>query len=129
MTARDILGVRAELLANGLSVKYVKNILGASFKAMIRDAREIDGVIDAEPFVGVRWPRVEVPGPGPSHAGRAHAGSALVRDPTVQLPCRAIDRGRASPPASALPRLPAPPVLDGHAAERGVRVALGRRRP
>ncbi len=65
LSPRDILGVRAELLNDGLSVKYVKNILGASFKAMVRDAREIDRVLERDPFVGVRWPRVEVPGPDP----------------------------------------------------------------
>lgn len=65
LTARDILGLRAQLLQRGLSLKYVKNILGGSFKAMIRDAREIDRVITGDPFVGVRWGRVPVPGPEP----------------------------------------------------------------
>ena len=65
LSARDILGLRAELLQRGLSLKYVKNILGGSFKAMIRDAREIDQAIKHDPFVGVRWGRVAVPGPEP----------------------------------------------------------------
>jgi integrase len=65
LSARDILGLRAQLLQRGLSLKYVKNILGASFKAMIRDAREIDRVVTVDPFVGVRWGRVPVAGPEP----------------------------------------------------------------
>lgn len=65
LSPRDILGLRAQLLQRGLSLKYVKNILAGSFKAMIRDAREIDRVIVDDPFVGVRWGRVAVPGPEP----------------------------------------------------------------
>jgi integrase len=65
LSPRDILGLRAELQQRGLSLKYVKNILAGSFKAMIRDAREIDRVIVDDPFVGVRWGRVPVPGPEP----------------------------------------------------------------
>ncbi len=96
LSAREILGLRAELLQRGLSLKYVKNILAGSFKAMIRDAREIDGLIERDPFVGVRWGRVPVPGPEPFtsderlritgwfgrkrfgfHSGKAHDGDRL----------------------------------------------------
>jgi integrase len=69
LTPRDILGLRAELLQRGLSLKYVKNILAGSFKAMIRDAREIDGLLERDPFLGVRWGRVQVAGPEPFTAG------------------------------------------------------------
>lgn len=65
LNPRDILGLRAELLQRGLSLKYVKNILGGSFKAMLRDARDIDRLLDRDPFIGVRWGRVPVPGPDP----------------------------------------------------------------
>jgi len=65
LSPRDILGLRVELLQSGLSLKFVKNILGASFKAMIRDAREIDNVPLHDPFAGVRWGGVAVPGPDP----------------------------------------------------------------
>lgn len=68
LAARDILGLRAQLLQRGLSLKYVKNILAGSFKAMIRDAREIDQLLSHDPFVGVRWPRIAVPGPDPFSA-------------------------------------------------------------
>ena len=59
---RDILGLRAQLLQRGLSLKYVKNILGGSFKAMIRDAREIDRVVTLGPFVGLylMWVKVNL---------------------------------------------------------------------
>jgi len=68
LAARDILGLRAQLLQRGLSLKYVKNIIAGSFKAMIRDAREIDQLLNHDPFVGVRWPRIGVPGPDPFSA-------------------------------------------------------------
>lgn len=65
LSPRDILGLRAQLLQRGLSLNYVKNILAGSFKAMIRDAREIDRLVTLDPFVGVRWGKVTVPGPEP----------------------------------------------------------------
>ena len=68
LSPRDVLGLRAQLLQRGLSLKYVKNILAGSFKAMIRDAREIDRVVVLDPFVGVRWGRIAVPGPEPFSA-------------------------------------------------------------
>jgi hypothetical protein len=41
LTAGDILGLRAELLQRELSLKYVKNILAGSFRAMVREARRL----------------------------------------------------------------------------------------
>lgn len=96
LSAADILGLRAELLACDLSLKYVKNIVAGSLRAMVRDAREIDHLLERDPFAGVRWPRVPVPGPDPFtiaemnrildwfarrrfgvHAGRSKAGARL----------------------------------------------------
>ena len=104
LTAREILGLRAELLQRGLSLKYVKNILAGSFKAMIRDAREVDQLLDRDPFVGVRWGRVPVPPPDPFtfderqrivdwfqrrsfsfHAGRALEGARLHPHPPYHV--------------------------------------------
>ena len=104
LAPRDILGLRAELLRRGLSVKYVKNILAGSFKAMIRDAREVDQLLDRDPFVGVRWGRVPVPPPDPFsfderqrivdwfkrksfsfHAGRAGEGARLHPHPPYHV--------------------------------------------
>lgn len=70
LTARDVLGLRSALLACGLkgkplTLKSVKNIVAGSFRAMCRDARILDRVLDRDPFDGVRWPRVPVPGPEP----------------------------------------------------------------
>jgi integrase len=100
LSSRDILGLRSELLERGLSLKYAKNILAGSLRAMIRDARTIDHVIERDPFGGVRWPPVEVPGPDPFtieemnrildwfarrrfgfHAGRASGGPRLHAHP------------------------------------------------
>jgi len=68
LSPRHIVGLQAELIQRGLSVKYVKNILAGSFKAMIREAREVDQLLSHDTFIGVRWPRIEVPGPDPFSA-------------------------------------------------------------
>ena len=64
----DLLGVRGELLSRGLSVKYVKNIVSASFRAMIRDACD-DELIAKDPYLALRrrkWPEdVSNDGPDP----------------------------------------------------------------
>lgn len=70
VTARDILGLRSSLLQRGLrdkplTLKTAKNILVGSFRAMLRDARVVDHLLDRDPFDGVRWPRLPVPGPDP----------------------------------------------------------------
>jgi integrase len=70
ITARDILGLRSSLMERGLrgkplKLKSVKNILVGSLRAMLRDARVVDHLLDHDPFDGVRWPRLPVPGPDP----------------------------------------------------------------
>jgi integrase len=80
LDGRLIIGLRSELRQSGLSLKYVKNILAGSFKAMIRDAREIDRLLTHDPFLGVRWPRVEVPGPEPLMADERQRVLAWFRD-------------------------------------------------
>ena len=40
-----------------LSLKSVKNIMDASFRAVIRDARTVDYLIDKDPFEALVWPR------------------------------------------------------------------------
>ena len=70
VTARDILGLRSSLLQRGLrdkplKLKTVKNVLVGSLRAMLRDARVVDHVLAHNPFDGVRWPRLPVPGPDP----------------------------------------------------------------
>ena len=66
LSPRDILGLREQLvLQRGLSMKYAKNIIAGSFRAMVRDAREIDGLLNHDPFEAVRWQRIPVPPPDP----------------------------------------------------------------
>lgn len=58
--------LRQRLADDGLSIKYARNIMGASFRAMIRDAREeLDGLALTDPFSLLRWPRAEVRPPDP----------------------------------------------------------------
>jgi integrase len=40
-----------------LSLKSVKNIIDGSFRAMIRDARSVDYLIERDPFEALLWPR------------------------------------------------------------------------
>ena len=60
----DLRGVQAELFARGLSVRYVKNILAGSFRAMIRQATA-DGFVTQDPFAGLKWPKPRTPEPDP----------------------------------------------------------------
>jgi len=69
-----IRGLQAELLSQPkkkgtgtLSPKYVKNILSGSFQAMIRDAL-VDDLVNANLFVGLKWPACELPEPDPFSA-------------------------------------------------------------
>ena len=53
-------GVQANLFSRGLSVRYVKNILAGSFRAMIRQATT-DGFVTQDPFAGLKWPKPRTP--------------------------------------------------------------------
>jgi integrase len=48
-----------------LSLKSVKNIIDASFRAMIRDARTVDYLIEKDPFEALVWPRKQLSKPDP----------------------------------------------------------------
>jgi integrase len=48
-----------------LSLKSVKNIMDASFRAMIRDARVVDYLIEKDPFEALVWPRKMLSKPDP----------------------------------------------------------------
>ena len=57
----DIRGLQAELLSRGLSVKYVKNIINGSLRALIRDATD-DGLVTHDVFPKrMRSPKWELP--------------------------------------------------------------------
>jgi integrase len=61
----DIRGLQAELLAEGRSPKYVKNILSGSLRALIAQALE-DRVLPADPFPRrLKWPKGARPKPDP----------------------------------------------------------------
>ena len=51
--------------ARGLSLKTCRNIIDSSFRALVRDARRIDGLLDRDPFESVTWPRRDTPPPDP----------------------------------------------------------------
>jgi len=57
-------GAQANLFSRGLSVRYVKNILAGSFRAMIRQATA-DGFVTQDPFAGLKWPKPRTPEPDP----------------------------------------------------------------
>ena len=48
-----------------LSLKTVKNVVDSSFRAMIRDARTIDYLVDKDPFAALVWPRKPLSKPDP----------------------------------------------------------------
>jgi Arm DNA-binding domain len=48
-----------------LSLKSVKNIIDGSFRAMIRDARTVDYLIEKDPFEALVWPRRTLSKPDP----------------------------------------------------------------
>jgi integrase len=60
-----LLDLRQRLLARKLSLKTCRNILDASLRAMIRDARTVDLLLLTDPFAALRWPRVTPPAPDP----------------------------------------------------------------
>jgi len=49
----------------GLALKSCRNIIGASFRACLRDARKIDGLLDKDPFEPLTWPRLQLQRPDP----------------------------------------------------------------
>jgi integrase len=64
----DVRGLQAELLSRGLSVKFVKNIISGSFRAMIQQAK-VDDLVTRDIFAGLKWPKWNPPKPDPFTAG------------------------------------------------------------
>jgi integrase len=60
----DVRGLQAELLSRGLSVKFVKNIISGSFRAMIQQAK-VDDLVTRDIFAGLKWPKWNPPKPDP----------------------------------------------------------------
>lgn len=58
--------LRQRLIDGGLKLKTVRNIIDASFRAMMRDAREeLDTLSIVDPFAALRWPRLPEREPDP----------------------------------------------------------------
>jgi integrase len=66
LTPADLEAFRSYLVEErGLSVKSARNIIDASFRAMMRDARQVDYLIEKDPFEALRWPRIRNAKPDP----------------------------------------------------------------
>ena len=66
VTPKLLEAFRSYLLTEfGLSLKSCRNIIDGTFRAMMRDARLIDQLIDKDPFEFLRWPRIRRPKPDP----------------------------------------------------------------
>ena len=48
-----------------MSLKSCRNVIDGSFRACIRDARQVDYLLDRDPFEAVLWPRGKKPKPDP----------------------------------------------------------------
>jgi hypothetical protein len=66
VSPRKLLDFRTYLTGErGLKMKSARTIIDASFRAMMRDARKIDHLIDTDPFAALDWPRLPSPKPNP----------------------------------------------------------------
>jgi integrase len=66
VTPRALIEFRAYLLnERGLSLKSCRNVIDGSFRACIRDARQVDYLLDRDPFEALLWPRRQKPKPYP----------------------------------------------------------------
>jgi len=70
VTAPALLEFRTELFkrtvrGQPISVKTVRNIVDWHFRAMFRDARDIDRLVTGDPFAELRWPKVPLKKPDP----------------------------------------------------------------
>jgi integrase len=66
VSPRKLLDFRTYLTGErGLKMKSARTIMDASFRAMMRDARKVDHLIDTDPFAALDWPRLPSPKPNP----------------------------------------------------------------
>jgi integrase len=88
-----------------LSVKFVKNALSGSLRAMLRTAKAIDGIAPTrDPFEGIRWERYVVDGPEPFEADERERILAWFRTKAFGIggrPGQHGERRRVHPPYHA----------------------------
>jgi len=48
---------RSRLLAKKLALKTVRNVIDGTFRALVREARTVDGLVAGDPFAALIWPR------------------------------------------------------------------------
>jgi len=66
VSPRKLLDFRLHLTEKrGLKLKSARTIIDATFRAMMRDARKIDGLISSDPFAALDWPRLPTTRPDP----------------------------------------------------------------
>lgn len=78
LTRLHLEDLRLRLRQRGLCEKTLRNAIGGSLRAMIRDAMD-DGLIEKNPFAVFRWQRIEVAGPDPHTAEERDRILAWVR--------------------------------------------------
>ena len=87
LAPRHLLELRNQLLRRRLALKSVRNMVDASFRAMVRDARSVDLLTVNDPFAALRWPRTAATLPRPVQRGRARPTHQLVSNATAPLLC------------------------------------------
>lgn len=65
LAPKHLLQLREHLVTRPLKLKTARNILDGSFRAMMRDARTVDGLITTDHFAALTWPRTVTPEPDP----------------------------------------------------------------
>lgn len=70
LTPAVLLDFRAELFqrkfqGRTIKLKTVRNIIDGQLRPLWRDARDIDGLVEGNPFAALKWPRVIAPEPDP----------------------------------------------------------------
>ena len=63
--ARFLENLKVQLLSAGLSVSTAQKVINGPLRAMIRDAKKLDGLAIEDPFTGLEWPEVPVTKPDP----------------------------------------------------------------
>src|SRR5262249_1127568 len=63
--ARFLENLKVQLLGTGLSVSTAQKIINGPLRAMLRDAKKLDGLSIQDPFISLEWPDVPATKPDP----------------------------------------------------------------